>query len=247
MNHLRVLIPISVVLLCAVACSAGESPESKAQTLLDQMAANDKILKQQQQQSAVQTQTQSSEITKETTTVSDIRGSNDQKAEAIARIVTEKSDGLLLVALGEVPLHGQLPSGEDYFGGHYRVFVTKSVHALTPDEMSQVDAHRDDIFQLTTRHIISTDESVTHVGVLTIYPDLWPAPFAPGSDFSGFDPADPSDLCVADGKDLLNIQEQPSGRTYLQVAQCEKAFAVRGTEVQYILDLLEQITEGDNR
>ena len=240
--HLQTVLLLMAVFFCAAACGADPGPESKSQDLLDQVKANNEMLAQ-QKQATVQAQSQSVQIPEKSMTVSDIEGTNDEKAHAIAQIITQKADGLLLVTLGEVPLHGHLSNGEEYFGGHYRVFVTKSVHVLTPDEISVIDSLRDEIFELTTAHILSVDSTVTHMGVQTIYPDIWPAPFAPDSDFSGYDPEDPSNLCVADGKDLLTIYRRFSDENYLKVAHCEKIFSVRESEAQYILELLTEITE----
>ena len=240
--HLQTVLLLMAVFFCAAACGADPDPEAKSQDLLDQVKANNEILAQ-QKQATVQAQSQSAQIPEKSMTLPDIEGTNDEKAHAIAQIITQKADGLLLVPLGEVPLHGHISNGEEYFGGHYRVFVTKSVHALTPDEISAIDSLRDEIFELTTAHILSVDSTVTHMGVQTIYPDIWPAPFAPDSDFSGYDPEDPSNLCVADGKDLLTIYRRFSDENYLKVAHCEKIFSVRESEAQYILELLTEITE----
>ncbi len=230
------------ILLVAAACAAEVDPEAKSQDLVDRLEANNQ--KQiQEKQATTQTQSQLVESANKPVTLDDIRGTNDEKAHTIAQIINEKSNDLILVSLGEVPLHGHLESGDEYFGGHYRVFVTKSIHTLAPDEISLIDSLRDEIFELTTAHILSVDSTVTHMGVQTIYPDIWPAPFVPGSDFSGYDPEDPSNLCVADGKDLLTIYRRYSNENYLQVAHCEKVFAVRESEAQYILELLTEITE----
>ena len=241
LHHLAVLL-LMAVFFCAAACGADPDPESKSQDLLDQVKANNEMLAQ-QKQATVQPLSQSVQIPEKSMTLPDIEGTNDEKAHAIAQIITQKADGLLLVPLGEVPLHGHLSNGEEYFGGHYRVFVTKSIHVLTPDEISVIDSLRDEIFELTTAHILSVDSTVTHMGVQTFYPDIWPAPFSPESDFSGYDPEDPSNLCVADGKDLLTIYRRFSDENYLKVAHCEKIFSVRESEAQYILELLTEITE----
>ena len=240
--HLLTAFMFVAMCFCAAACGADPDPESKSQDLLDQVKANNEKLAQQKQATA-QAQSQSAQITEDSMTVPDIEGTNDGKADAIAQIITQKADGLLLVTLGEVPLHGHLDNGEEYFGGHYRVFVTKSIHKLTPDEKALIDTLRDEIFELTTAHILSVDSTVTHMGVQTIYPDIWPAPFAPDSDFSGYDPEDPSNLCVADGRELLTIYRRFSDENYLQVAHCEKIFSVRESEAQYILELLTELTE----
>lgn len=231
-----------VVLIAAIACASDPDPESKTQDLLDQAKANNERLAQQNEATA-QAQSQPVREVENPVTLADIEGTNDQKAAAIAQIVTQKADGLLLVTLGEVPLHGHLDNGDEYFGGHYRVFVTRSIHDLTQDEKSQIDSLRDEIFELTTGHILSTDSTVNHMGVQTIYPDIWPAPFAPDSDFAGYDPEDPSNLCVADGRELLTIYRRFSGESYLAVAHCEKIFSVRESEAQLILKLLTELTE----
>ncbi len=231
-----------VVLIAAAACASGPDPELKSQDLLDQAKANRERLAQQKEATA-QAQALPVRVVENPVTTSDIEGTNNQKAAAIAQIITQKADGLFLVTLGEVPLHGHLDNGEEYFGGHYRVFVTRSIHKLTPDEKSQIDSLRDEIFELTTAHILSTDSTVTHMGIQTIYPDIWPAPFAPDSDFAGYDPEDPSNLCVADGRELLTIYRRFSEESYLKAAHCEKIFSVRESEAQLILKLLTELTE----
>ena len=230
------------IFIAAAACASGPDPEAKTQDLLDQAKANNERLAQHKEATA-QAQSQPVRVIENPVTLSDIGGTNDQMAAAIAQIITQKADGLLLVTLGEVPLHGHLDNGEEYFGGHYRVFVTKSIHDLKPDEKSQIDALRDEIFELTTAHILTADSTVTHMGVQTIYPDIWPAPFAPDSDFAGYDPEDPSNLCVADGRELLTIYRRFSDESYLKVAHCEKIFSVRESEAQLILELLTELTE----
>ncbi len=230
------------ILIAAVACSGGSDPDTSAQDLLDQAKANNEKLAQ-QKQAASQASPQSGQSIENPVTVSDIEGSNDQKAAAIAQLITEKADGLLLVTLGEVPLHGHLDNGDEYFGGHYRVFVTESVHNLTADQKARIVSLRDELFELTTAHILSTDSTVTHMGVQTIYPDIWPAPFAPDSDFAGYDPEDPSNLCVADGRELLTIYRRFADEDYLPVAHCEKIFSVRESEAQLILELLTELTK----
>lgn len=240
--HLLAVLALMAMFFCIAACADDTGPESKSQDLLDQVKANNEMLAQ-QKQATVQAQSQSVQLPEKSMTLPDIEGTNDENAHAIAQIITQKAEGLLLVSLGEVPLHGHLSNGEEYFGGHYRVFVTKSIHKLTPDEKALIDTLRDEIFELTTAHILSVDSTVTHMGVQTIYPDIWPAPFAPDSDFSGYDPEDPSNLCVADGKDLLTIYRRFSDENYLKVAHCEKIFSVRESEAQYILELLTEITE----
>ena len=230
------------ILVSIAACSADSDPDSKAQDLLDQAKANNEKLVQ-QQQAAAQGGPQSGQSVENPVTVADIEGTNDQKAAVIAQIITQKADGLLLVTLGEVPLHGHLDNGEEYFGGHYRVFVTESVHDLAADEKARIDSLRDEIFELTTAHILSMDSTVTHMGVQTVYPDIWPAPFAPDSDFAGYDPEDPSNLCVADGRELLTIYRRFSDENYLPVAHCEKIFSVRESEAQLILELLTELTK----
>ena len=232
----------ALAILIAAACSAGSDPDSSAQDLLDQAKANNEKLAQ-QKQAAAQSGPQSGRSIENPVTVSDIEGSNDQKAAAIAQLITEKADGLLLVTLGEVPLHGHLDNGDEYFGGHYRVFVTESVHDLTADQKARIDSLRDELFELTTAHILNTDSTVTHMGVQTVYPDIWPAPFAPDSDFAGYDPEDPSDLCVADGRELLTIYRRFADEDYLPVAHCEKIFSVRESEAQLILELLTELTK----
>ena len=240
--RLPLVLVAMMILISAAACAADPGPESKSQGLLDQVKANNEKLAQQKQATA-QAQSQSVQSVENSLTVSDIEGTNDEKARAIAQIITQKANGLLLVTLGEVPLHGHLDNGEEYFGGHYRVFVTRSIHELTSDEKSLIDPLRDEIFELTTAHILSMDSTVTHMGVQTIYPDIWPAPFAPDSDFAGYDPEDPSNLCVADGSELLTIYRRFSDENYLKVAHCEKIFSVRESEAQYILELLTELTE----
>ena len=230
------------IFIAAAACASGPDPEANTQDLLDQARANNERLAQQKEATA-QAQSQPARVVENPVTLSDIGGTNDQMAAAIAQIITQKADGLLLVTLGEVPLHGHLDNGEEYFGGHYRVFVTRSVHDLSADEKSQIDALRDEIFELTTAHILTADSTVTHMGVQTIYPDIWPAPFAPDSDFAGYDPEDPSNLCVADGRELLTIYRRFSDESYLKVAHCEKIFSVRESEAQLILELLTELTE----
>ena len=236
------ILAAAVILIAAVACASGPDPQAKTQDLLDQAKANNERLAQQKEATA-KALSQPARTVEGSLTADDIEGTNDQKAGVIAQIVTQRAGGLLLVTLGEVPLHGHLDNGDEYFGGHYRVFVTKSVHTLTPDEKLLIDELRDDLFDLTTAHILSTDSTVTHMGVQTIYPDIWPAPFAPDSDFAGYDPEDPSNLCVADGRELLTIYRRFSGENYLPVAHCEKIFSVRESEAQTILRLLTELTE----
>ena len=241
MRLLKILVA-AAILISASACSGDPGPESKSQDLLDQAKANNEKLAQQKQATAL-AQSQPVQTVDTPLTVEDIEGTNDQKAHVIAQIVTQKAGGLLLVTLGEVPLHGHLDNGEEYYGGHYRVFVTKSIHTLTPDEKLLIDELRDDLFELTTAHVLSFDSTVTHMGVQTIYPDIWPAPFAPNSDFAGYDPEDPSNLCVADGRELLTIYRRFADENYLPVAHCEKIFSVRESEAQTILKLLTELTE----
>ncbi len=239
MKLLHALLPVAV-LLFAAACGNDATPESKAQDLLKQMEDNEKLRSAQQ---STQQAGEAEGVVTPSVSVSDIRGTNDQKAGAIARIVTQEADGLALVPLGETPLHGYLLGGEEEYGSHYRVFVTKSVHDMTGEEFSHLDFLINEIFRLSTLHIINEDESVTHMGVLTVYADLWPAPFAPGSSFAGYDPEDPSNLCVADGKDLARIYENASSGAYSEVAQCQKINAIRSSEVQEIHDLIDQIAK----
>ena len=230
------------ILIATAACASDPDPEAKTQDLLDQAKANNERLAQQKDATA-QAQSQPTRVGENPVALPDIKGTNDQMAAAIAQIITQKADGLLLVTLGEVPLHGHLDNGDEYFGGHYRVFVTRSVHDLTPDEKAQIDSFRDEIFGLTTAHILSKDSTVTHMGIQTIYPDIWPAPFAPDSDFAGYDAEDPSNLCVADGRELLTIYRRFSDESYLKVAHCEKIFSVRESEAQTILKILTDLTE----
>ena len=229
------------ILIATAACASDPDPEAKTQDLLDQAKANNERLAQQKEATA-QAQSQPARTVENPVTLSDITGTNDQMAAAIAQIITQKADGLLLVTLGEVPLHGHLDNGEEYFGGHYRVFVTRSIHDLTADDKSQIDSLREEIFELTTAHILTADSTVTHMGIQTIYPDIWPAPFAPDSDFAGYDPEDPSNLCVADGRELLTIYRRFSDESYLKVAHCEKIFSVRESEAQTILKILTDLT-----
>jgi len=160
-----------------------------------------------------------------TTPAPSIEGTHEQKAKAIAEIINQESDGLLMVVRADVPLHGQLDSGEDFFGAHYRVVVTKSVHELTDGEDRFIRSQIAKIFELTTRHILAEDRFVTHMGVQTLYPDIWSLGFA------GVDDADVSNVCVAGSRDLLNVASFATAEGYLATAICEKLYLVRQSQL----------------